>query len=137
MRVAGNPDPDPGGSSAVLRFSAGPRAADEEGRTGTRVREERVLNTERLLETGARGVHLLFDREMIAAAFDQDAAALRRVVDARLSEIQHAAVELLELESAEQGRAFVSGLPDEVRHVIVLLYFELLDDRIRKREPRH
>jgi hypothetical protein len=95
------------------------------------------VNTERLLETGARGVHLLFDREMIAAAFDQDAAALRRVVDARLSEIQHAAVELLELESADQGRAFVAGLPDEVRHVIVLLYFELLDDRIRQREPRH
>lgn len=95
------------------------------------------MNTERLLETGARGVHLLFDREMIAAAFRQDARALRRVVDARLPEIQQAAVQLLELASADEGRAYVAELPDEVRHVIVLLYFELLDDRIRRRETRH
>lgn len=95
------------------------------------------MNTVRLLETGARGVHLLFDREIIAAAFDQDAASLRRVVDARLPEIQHAAVQLLELASADEGRAYVAELPIEVRHVIVLLYFELLDDRIRRRETRH
>jgi hypothetical protein len=95
------------------------------------------LNTERLLATGARGVHLLFDREMIASAFRQDAATLRRVVDARLPEIQHAAVQLLELESADDGRAFVAELPTEVRHVIVLLYFELLDDRLRRSETRH
>lgn len=95
------------------------------------------MNTERLLETGARGVHLLFDREMIAAAFHQDAASLRRLVSARLPEIQHATMELLALASADEGRAYIASLPVEVRHVIVLLYFELLDDRIRERESRH
>jgi hypothetical protein len=39
--------------------------------------------------------------------------------------------------SPEAGRSFVGGLPLEIRHVLVLLYFELLDDRLRDRQTRH
>jgi len=95
------------------------------------------MNTERLLDCGERGLHLLFDPEMIHDAFAQDAGALRAVVDGRLEEIHAAVRRLLALPSATQAREFVAALPSDVRHVLVLLYFELLDDRLRRREVRH
>lgn len=89
------------------------------------------------LEVGERGIHLLFDTTMIEDAFGQHAPALRHIVETRLEEVHRAAQRLLELRSPEDGRRFVAGLPAEVRHVIVLLYFELLDDRLRDRQTRH
>lgn len=95
------------------------------------------MNTERILDCGERGLHLLFEAEMIHDAFSQDARAVRAVVDDRLDEIHAAVKRLLALPSATQAREFVAGLPADVRHVLVLLYFELLDDRLRRRELRH
>lgn len=89
------------------------------------------------LEVGERGIHLLFDTEMIEEAFCQDGPTLRRIVETRLSEVHRAVQQLLELGTPEVGRSFVSGLLPEVRHVLVLLYFELLDDRLRDKQTRH
>jgi hypothetical protein len=89
------------------------------------------------LEVGERGIHLLFETPMIEAAFHQDGPTLRRIVEARLEEVHRAVEGLLELGSPEAGRDFVAGLAPEVRHVLVLLYFELLDDRLRDRQTRH
>ena len=90
-----------------------------------------------LLEVGERGIHLLFDTPMIEQAFGQDGKTLRRIVETRLEEVHRAVQQLLELGSPDDGRSFVAALPSEVRHVLVLLYFELLDDRLRPRQQRH
>ena len=95
------------------------------------------MNTERLLDFGERGIHLLFDTSTIAEAFCQDAKHLRQVVDKHLDEIQVAVQHVLELGSAVAGREFIASLERELQHVLVLLYFELLDDRLRRRETRH
>ena len=42
------------------------------------------MDTQRLLACGARGTHLLFDRQVIAEAFEQPAEDLRAVVDREL-----------------------------------------------------
>jgi hypothetical protein len=89
------------------------------------------------LEVGERGIHLLFETPMIEEAFGQDGATLRRIVSTRLAEVHKAVQQLLELGSPEVGRSFVAGLAPEVRHVLVLLYFELLDDRLRDSQTRH
>lgn len=95
------------------------------------------MNPRQLLEMGERGVHLLFETPMIEDAFGQDAPTVRRILTTRLAEV-HAAVErLLAVESPDVGRSFVAALPRDIRHVLVLLYFELLDDRIRSRQTRH
>ena len=89
------------------------------------------MDTERLLHQGARGTHLLFDRGMIAEAFEQRAEDLRAVVDCEMDTIQGALQALLELPDADAGRDFIRGLPRPVQYVLVLLYFELLDGTLR------
>ncbi len=95
------------------------------------------MDTEKLLEVGERGIHLLFDRQMISEAFDQDADRLREEIDGRLEEIHGAIQRLVSLPDPEAGQRFVACLPPEVRHVLVLLYFELLDGRIRPTRTLH
>ncbi len=95
------------------------------------------MNSEKLLEIGERGIHLLFDRQMISEAFDQDAELLRDDIAGRLEEIQEAIQALVEFETPEQGQRFVACLAPSVRHVLVLLYFELLDGRLRKNPTLH
>jgi hypothetical protein len=90
------------------------------------------MDTERLLEIGARGMHLLFDESVISEAFEQRAEMMRGIVDTEIEAIQGAVESLLALPNAEAGRAFIAGLPRRVQYVIVLLYFELLDGSLRR-----
>jgi hypothetical protein len=90
------------------------------------------MDTERLLETGARGMHLLFDERVIAEAFQQQAEVMRGIVDDEIDTIQAAVEGLLGLPDAAAGRTFIAGLPRRVQYVIVLLYFELLDGTLRR-----
>ena len=95
------------------------------------------MNTDKLLEIGERGIHLLFDRQMISEAFDQDADLLREDIAGRIGEIHGAIQQLVEFETPEQGQRFVARLAPSVRHVLVLLYFELLDGRLRQNPTLH
>lgn len=93
------------------------------------------MDTQRLLQTAARGVHLLFDTRTIAEAFEQDAEVLRAVIEREMESIQSAVHFLLQLPNADQGREFIASLPRLVQYVIVLLYFELVDGQIRRHAP--
>ena len=109
----------------------------KEGPPGERGMREAGMQAQRLLDCGERGIHLLFDTPLIAEAFGQDVKSLRRIVDEHLEEIQSAVQHVLDLPSPDTAREFISCLPRTLQHVLVLLYFELLDDRLRKRETRH
>ena len=124
------------------QFNLAPLPSDEQGVTqegppGGCGAREMGMQTQRLLDCGERGIHLLFDTPLIAEAFGQDARSLRRNVDEQLAENQTADQHVLELPSPEIAREFIACLPRNLQHVLVLLYFELLDDRLRKRETRH
>ena len=95
------------------------------------------MDTDKLLEIGARGVHLLFETPEIEAAFEQDAERLRTGLAGRHHEVQCAIDALLRLDDVEQGRRLIAGLPAEVRHVLVLLYFDLLDGHLRRAPVWH
>jgi len=90
------------------------------------------MDTEQLLELGARGVHLLFDNTEIEAAFERDAAALREEIAGRHAEVQGAIAALMELDDVDEGRALIDSLDDGIRHVLVLIYFDLLDSHARR-----
>ena len=96
-----------------------------------------MLDTERLLEIGERGIHLLFDAETIHDAFEQDAERLRLELAGRVAEVHGAIEQVVRLESLDQARDFIAELAPAVRHVLVLLYFELLDGRVRNHAPLH
>lgn len=90
------------------------------------------MDTRKLLATGARGLHLLFDAGVIAEAFEQDADRVQEVIERDIDSIQRAVRQLLEMPDATQGRSFIARLPRELQHVIVLLYFELIDGQLRR-----
>jgi len=90
------------------------------------------MDTEKLLDLGARGVHLLFANHEIEAAFERDAAALRDELAGRAAEVQCAIDALLRLDDLEDGRAFIDGLDTGIRHALVLIYFDLLDTHVRR-----
>lgn len=89
------------------------------------------MDTNRLLDAGELGTHLLFDRRSIQEAFSNEAEDLRGIVAARLEEIQAAVESVVAIPELGAARRFVASLPADVRRVLVLLYFELLDSRVR------
>jgi hypothetical protein len=93
------------------------------------------MDTQRLLASGLRGTHLLFDRGTISEAFSQRAEDLREVVDLEIDTIQGAVERLIALPDAEAGRSYIAALPRCVQYVMVLLYFELLDGTARRADP--
>ena len=90
------------------------------------------MDTEKLLDLGARGVHLLFANHEIEAAFEQDADSLRDELAGRAAEVQSAIDALMRLDDLPRSRAFIDGLDDGIRHVLVLIYFDLLDTHVRR-----
>jgi hypothetical protein len=95
------------------------------------------MDTERVLAAGERGLHLLFDTATIAEAYAQDPRRLEAAVRADAAGVEHAIRGLLAQPTATAGRRFVVSLPREVQYVLVLLYFELLDGRLRRRCALH
>ena len=91
------------------------------------------MDAEGILVAGEHGIHLLFDTSTIGAAFAEDPKALREIVAARRLELRAVLEAILAAPAADQARAFIAELPSELRHVLVMLYFELLDRRLRRR----
>jgi hypothetical protein len=85
---------------------------------------------------GERGLHLLFDAATISAAFGEDPGMLREAVVAHRNELETALGEIVGIDDAATARTFIAALPPELRHVLVHLYFEILENRLRRRgEP--
>jgi hypothetical protein len=82
---------------------------------------------------GERGFHLLFDAATISAAFGEDPGALRAAVVAHRSELEGVLGEILGIDDAVAAKTLIAALPPELRHVLVHLYFEILETRLRQR----
>jgi hypothetical protein len=95
------------------------------------------MNTDLLIATGERGIHLLFETEAIAEAYRQDADQLRDALADRLEEIHFVVRHVSRLRDANAAREYISGLTPALRHILVLLYFEFLDSRLRERATLH
>jgi hypothetical protein len=95
------------------------------------------MNTDMLMEAGERGIHLLFETETISEAFRQDADRLREALTGRTEEIHFVVRHLVKLRDANTAREYIAGLAPSLRHILVLLYFELLDSRLRQRPMLH
>jgi hypothetical protein len=95
------------------------------------------MNTDLLMEAGERGIHLLFETETIAEAYRQDADSLRHALAGRFEEIQFVIRHVLKLGDANAARAYIAGLAPALQHILVLLYFELLDSRLRQEPTLH
>jgi hypothetical protein len=95
------------------------------------------MKTDLLLEVSERGIHLLFETETIAEAYRQDADHLRHAVAGRLDEIHFAISHVMKLSDVNAAREYISTLAPALRYILVLLYFEMLDNRLRQHPTLH
>jgi hypothetical protein len=95
------------------------------------------MDANRVLAESARGIHLLFENATIAAAFAQDPVRLRRAVLREGPRLRQVIDDLLHQPTATEGRRFVAELAPELRYLIVVLYFELLDDWLKRSRVLH
>ena len=90
------------------------------------------MNGDGIFELGERGYHLLFDEGTIASALSEDPSALRAVIVAHRGELEDVLTEILGIPDARAARMLIAALPCELRHVLVHLYFEILEGRMRR-----
>lgn len=90
------------------------------------------MNTENIIKIGVQGIHVLFDNETIVQAFSQDADYLRDEIEKDLNSIQAYVQKLGKAKTIDDARAFLASLPTPIRYLFVLLYFEMIDERLRK-----
>jgi len=95
------------------------------------------MNTDLLMEVGERGIHLLFETETIAEAYRQDADGLRHALAGRLEEIHFVIRHVMKLGDANAARDYITGLAPSLQYILVLLYFDLLDSRLRQHPTLH
>ncbi len=88
------------------------------------------MDAEGIFYSAERGIHLLFEPGIIAEAFAEDGEALHVMAEQRRTDVELVLVQLLALPSASEARQFIAALPRELQHVLVLLYFEVLDGRL-------
>jgi hypothetical protein len=88
---------------------------------------------ESIFQLGERGFHLLFDAATISTALGEDPGALRAAVVAHRRELESVLAEILALDDARSAHCLIAALPPELRHVIVHLYFEILEARVQRR----
>jgi hypothetical protein len=86
---------------------------------------------------GERGLHLLYDAATISAAFDEDPGVLREAVVAHRVELEAVLAEILGIDDASAAKSLIEALPAELRHVMVHLYFEILEVRLLRRGTVH
>jgi len=91
-----------------------------------------AVNGEGIFELGERGFHLLFDERTLATALGEDPAALRAVIVAHRAELEEVLTEILGIADAGAARGLIAALPPELRNVLVHLYFEILEGRMRR-----
>jgi hypothetical protein len=115
-----------------MSFARRRLAARRRRRLARRTRWSR-RDAERIFRAGEQGFHLLFAPGAIGAAFAEDPERLRETVRRRREELHVVLDELLWLGRAEPAQRFIEALPRELRHVLVVLYFELLERRLLRR----
>ena len=95
------------------------------------------MDTELLMAVSERGIHLLFETETIAEAYRQDVDRLRDSLAGRLDELHFVIRHVLKLGDANAARDYIASLAPALRYILVLLYFELLDSRLREHPTLH
>jgi len=91
------------------------------------ISSEVLESFEKIIISGTRGTHLLFSNRMIREAFHRS-QPLDLLSDQVLADmVQGALGDLLDIEDLNERQEFIESLPDEVRDLLVHLYFGFLD----------
>jgi len=80
-----------------------------------------------IIEQGHRGNHVLFEPEEIRRAFRRDTGELLELEPGKIRTINKTINKIIRAADAETQRDLISGLEDDLRDLLVLLYFQMID----------
>ena len=87
---------------------------------------------EKIMHSGARGVHLLFSNHMIREAFNRS-SVLDLLSDRKLAQqLQETLTYLFEIDGLEERQEYIELLDSHIRDILVHLYFGFLDRYIHE-----
>jgi hypothetical protein len=85
---------------------------------------------EYVISQGLRGNHILFDNDQIKRAFAKGDLELTTLGVERVREVREALRDIFEMAGTEERRDYITRLPEEVQHILVFLYFQILEKNI-------
>jgi hypothetical protein len=89
-----------------------------------------------IISQGLKGNHILFDNDLIRRAFARGDIALTALGTNRVKEVRDALRDIFSIPSTEDKRDYISHLPEEVQHILVYLYFQILEKNILSKKNR-
>ena len=89
---------------------------------------------DKIMETGARGTHLLFSNRMIREAFRREEPMKLLADNDFAEEVQNALSDLLTLEDLDDRQEYIELLDRTVRDILVHIYFGFLDRYVNPEE---
>jgi hypothetical protein len=101
--------------------------------------EENLKNNSFLdyvIAQGLQGNHILFDNETIRRAFAKGNGELASLGVERVREVREALRDIFSIPGTEDKRDYIQHLPEEVKHILVFLYFQILEKNILSSKNR-
>ena len=85
---------------------------------------------EYVLRLGANGNHVLFENDRIREAFAKREEELADLGSEHVLQIRQAIREVLAIPEFEGKKQFISALPRDIQHVLIFLYFQMIEKSI-------
>ncbi len=80
-----------------------------------------------VIEQGRHGIHVLFEPEEIRRAFERDTNELSELEPGKVKRVNRTINEIIRATDAETQRNLILGLDEDLRDLLVLLYFQMID----------
>lgn len=89
-----------------------------------------------IITQGLKGHHILFDNDQIRRAFEKKDKEFTRLSTDKIQEVRNALQEILTRPNMEDKKEFIAQLPEDTRHVLILLYFQILEKNLLSQKVR-
>ncbi len=94
--------------------------------------QNQIQNLKSILNQSEVGIHLLFDRQLIAEAFKNDKNETDFFELDHLKKIQDDLIQLLQFQQLSEKKTFIASLTTERQHSIVRAYFYIIENNLKQ-----
>jgi hypothetical protein len=85
---------------------------------------------EYVIQLGAHGNHVLFENERIREAFAKKEEELADLGSEHVLQVRQAIRDVLAIPEFEGKKQYISALPQDIQHVLIFLYFQMIEKSI-------
>jgi hypothetical protein len=90
---------------------------------------------EYIFDLGMKGSHLLFDNQIIREAFQKDREELADLGSEKIGELRSVLRDIFQIPDLEGKREYIAGLPEKIQHVLIFLYFQIVEKNLKLNQP--